>query len=417
MTPVLNKPEALFGETVPVPGKSPWDCLLEIREDLAGRPVVVWESPEGAAFAGLGAACRIEASGPGRFDEVRARLDSIFQNNPAQCPAALGGFSFHEQGPGRAWPGFPDALFLVPERLFWSKDGRGTYETRLRAADAPSSSVPPIPAIDTTAWDRPEWADAVRRTLDRIRDSSLSKAVLARSITIPVGRSRDALEILATLRDIYPTCYRFLIDDGRGNAFLGASPERLVSLRSHRFTTEAVAGTQRCEAGDDTEAMGRALLYRAKDQREHEVVLRHILDALAPMCIGEVRTTPAEVMRLPHLLHIRTRVDGWARRKNVLDYVARLHPTPAVAGWPPEEALDWIRRVEPDPRGWYAGCVGWVDGHRDGDFAVGIRSIAIRGDKARVFAGAGIVEGSDPEQEWNETELKMKGMLDAIARD
>ena len=101
----------------------------------------------------------------------------------------------------------------------------------------------------------------------------------------------------------------------------------------------------------------------------------------------------------------------------MLEFVARLHPTPAVAGWPRAEALDWIAQVEPGERGWYAGGVGWMNESGDGDFAVGIRSIAIRGEEARVFAGAGIVEGSDPEQEWNETEIKMKGMLDAIARD
>jgi len=415
--PVLNKPEAVFSETVPVPGKSPWDCLLEIQGEIAGRPVVVWESPEGQAFAGVGAACRIEASGPGRFEAVRARLDSVFDANPRCCPVALGGFSFQEQGASRGWPGFPDALFLVPERLFSSEDGRETHETRFRAADAIETAAPAIPDLETAAWDRPEWMDAVRRTLDRIREGSLSKAVLARSITIPLGRTQGALEILDTLRDIYPTCTRFLIDDGRGSCFLGASPERLVSLRSGRFYTEAVAGTQRCEGADELGAMERALLERVKDQREHEVVLRHILEALTPMTLGELSIAPAEIMRLPHLLHIRTRVSGGARRRNVLDYVERLHPTPAVAGWPQAEVLDWIRRVEPESRGWYAGCVGWVDGSREGDFAVGIRSIAIRGDQARVFAGAGIVEGSDPEQEWNETEIKMRGILDAIARD
>jgi len=415
--PVLNKPEALFGETVPVPGKSPWDCLMEMREEIAGRPVVVWESPEGAAFTGIGAACRIEASGPDRFEEVRARLDSIFDANPGCCPVALGGFSFQDQRAGRGWPGFPDALFLVPERLFSNADGLGTRETRLRAADTTSASVPPIPDLETTAWDRPEWMDAVRSTLDRIREGSFSKAVLARSITIPLGRTQGAIEILASLRELYPTCYRFLIEDGRGRAFVGASPERLVSLGSQKFHTEAVAGTQRCEGEDELDAMERTLLERVKDQREHEVVLRHILEALTPIALGELSIAPAEVMRLPHLLHIRTRVSGGARRRNVLDYVSALHPTPAVAGWPQAEALDWIRRLEPESRGWYAGCVGWVDRSREGDFAVGIRSIAIRGDKARVFAGAGIVEGSDPEMEWNETEIKMRGILDAIARD
>jgi len=292
VSPVLNKPEALFGETVPVPGKSPWDCLMEIQGEIAGRPLVVWESPEGTAFTGVGAACRIEAWGPGRFEEVRARLDSIFDASPRGCPVALGGFSFHEQGKG-GWPGFPDALFLVPERLFRNADGRGTHETRLRAADTTSAPVPPVPDLETTAWDRPEWMDAVRRTLDRIREGSLSKAVLARSITIPLGRTQGALEILASLREMYPTCYRFLIEDGRGRAFVGASPERLVSLGSQKFQTEAVAGTQRCEGADELGAMERALLERVKDQREHEAVLRHILEALTPMALGDLLIAPA----------------------------------------------------------------------------------------------------------------------------
>ena len=266
------------------------------------------------------------------------------------------------------------------------------------------------------SWDQPAWTDAVRRTLDRIREGALSKAVLARSLVIPLGPSRGALEILATLREMYPTCYRFLIDDGRCRAFAGASPERLVSVKAEEFQTEAVAGTQRCEEGDDVDAMARALRSRVKDQREHEVVLRHILNAVEPIS-REVHTAPAEVMRLPHLLHLRTRVWGRRPKTHLFDYVSALHPTPAIAGWPRAEALDWIARVEPGPRGWYAGCVGWVDSSGDGDFAVGIRSVAIRGESASVTAGAGIVEGSDPEQEWNETELKMKGILDAIARD
>jgi len=417
MTPVLNKPEPLHGQTLPIPGKSPWDCLMEIREEIAGRPLVVWESPGGMELAGVGEGCRVEVSGPRRFVEARDRLDAIL-DSAADPAVAVGGFSFGEQEKAPGSPGFPDALFLVPERMFArARPEESTRETRWSGG---SAAVPPVspalPPNEVSSWDLPAWTDAVRRTLDRIREGALSKAVLARSLVIPLGRARGALEILATLREMYPTCYRFLIDDGRGRAFVGASPERLVSVKGEEFHTEAVAGTQRCDAGDDVEAMERALRSRVKDQREHEVVLRHILDAVAPIS-REVHTAPAEVMRLPHLLHLRTRVWGLRRRTHLFDYVSALHPTPAVAGWPRAEALDWIGSVEPSPRGWYAGCVGWVDRSRDGDFAVGIRSAAIRGDRASVVAGAGIVEGSDPEQEWNETELKMKGILDAIARD
>jgi len=124
------------------------------------------------------------------------------------------------------------------------------------------------------------------------------------------------------------------------------------------------------------------------------------------------------VMMLQHMLHLRTPARGQANKgSHVLDLVARLHPTPAVAGRPCDRALALIREMEPSPRGWYAGPVGWVNARGDGDFAVGIRSVSVRGGRARLFAGAGIVEGSDPDLEWSETELKMRPILDAIARD
>jgi len=268
------------------------------------------------------------------------------------------------------------------------------------------------------SWDRAAWIRAVRLTLEEIREGGITKAVLARSREIPLRPSADAISILATLRDAYPTCYRFLIDDGRGNAFLGASPERLVRLSGGEVSTEAVAGTQRCGPGEDAEELARALVARAKDRNEQSVVVRHLLEALGPVCETLEAPGNPEVMRLPHLLHLRTRVRGLARQDaNVLDLLSRLHPTPAVAGWPKSQALDWIRRTEGRDRGWYSGAVGWVNAAGDGDFAVGIRTVGIHAGCARVFAGAGIVEGSDPELEWNETELKMKGILDAIARD
>jgi menaquinone-specific isochorismate synthase len=326
----------------------------------------------------------------------------------------MGGFSFaDEPGPG-GWPGFPGLSFVTPERILEGGDA-GTGERRCTTptplVDRPHTADALPPAKD---WTRGEWIEAVRKTLEQIRDGAFDKVVLARSRTIQLEERQDALAIYAALREAYPTCHRFLIDDGRGNAFLGASPERLIRLSMWQVITEAVAGTLRFGAGDNLEVSARQLLESAKDRAEHELVVRHLLEALAPVC--KVRSLDPEVMRLPHLLHIRTDIRGLAMNAHVLDLVSRIHPTPAVGGSPRAEAMDWIRRLEPESRGWYAGGVGWVDADGDGEFAVGIRSIAIRGNQARVFAGAGIVEGSDPEQEWNETELKMQGMLDAIAR-
>jgi isochorismate synthase len=419
----------LSGESALYPGLEPWDCLTRARAETAGQPVLFWESPDGESVAGIGSACLLEASGPERFAELRSRLERVLGRaehrgaEPQGFPGALaiGGFSFAEQGVRPGWPGFKDGSFRVPERIFSRAPGSETIETRWTKHSGEESEPDDAihdPAATEEEWDRPAWIRAVRLTLEKIQAGEISKAVLARSREIRLHSSANAASILTSLREAYPTCYRFMIDDGRGNAFLGASPERLVRLAGGDVSTEAVAGTQRCEPGDDAAALALALVARAKDRSEQEVVVRHLLETLGPVCDGLEAPEHPEVMRLPHLLHLRTRVRGRARRDaHVLDLIARLHPTPAVAGWPKAGALEWIRGVERLDRGWYSGAIGWVNAAGEGDFAVGIRSVAIRGGNARVFAGAGIVEGSDPELEWNETELKMRGILDAIARD
>ena len=387
----------------------------------------------------MGALFRIEASGtspadagedshPDRFQEIRLRLKRTLDAASHRGPAppgfpgaiAIGGFSFAEQGAQPGWPGFPDASFFVPEVVFWKGVSGETVETRWARGD--DSEGIPSPTREESAsaspWDRAAWIEAVRLTLKRIRDGGCSKAVLARSVEVRMDRRIDAIEIMESLRTAYPTCYRFLIADGNGNAFLGASPERLVRLVDGEIASEAVAGTQRCEPGDDESALARLLTASSKDRSEHAIVLHHLLETLRPLCDSLHAPEKPEVMKLLHLLHLRTPVRGRARDgAHILDLVSRLHPTPAIAGWPRREALAWIDQVEPCGRGWYAGPIGWLNGTGEGDFAVGIRSLALRGGRARIFAGAGIVEGSDPELEWKETELKMKGILDAVARD
>ena len=432
--PVLDEHGSLRGESAPAAGGNPWECLERAREESAGEPLFLWEAPHGQSIAGIGAVARLEAMGPGRFEEVRLGLDRLLGRAkhqgvaPAGFPgaAAIGGFSFDGQIGSPGWPGFPDAAFHVPSRTFWNTPAGETIETRwspdeeggYRAAAADRSGSREADPPSTESWDRAAWVDAVGLTLNRIRAGAFTKAVLARSVDVALDRPADLYQIMSTLRSAYPTCYRFLIADGRGNAFLGASPERLVRLSGREVLTEAVAGTQRCEPGEDGSALGRSLAASGKDRSEHAIVLRHLLGTLAPLCEALEAPESPGVMRLPHLLHLRTPVRGLVREgAHALDLVARLHPTPAIAGWPRSDALDWIRRVERLNRGWYAGPVGWVNAEGEGDFAVGIRSIAIHAGVGRIFAGAGIVEGSDPAQEWNETELKMKGILDALASD
>jgi len=440
---IAAEPGSISGESARVSGRSPWDCLRSLREEAARRPVFLWEAPEGEAIAGVGALSGIEAADArvaragvdadgARFTEIAAKIGRLLRAASHRGPApqgfpgaiAIGGFSFAEQGARPGWPGFPDAAFFIPARVFWGNQTEETVETRWTSGTggeggwSGAANFARLEPPSAPAWDRGRWIEAVRRTLTRIREGACSKAVLARWVELELDPATDAIEIMESLRAAYPTCYRFLISDGNGNAFLGASPERLARLAHGEISTEAVAGTQRCEPGEDEHALMRALAKSEKDRSEHKIVLRHLLETLRPLCDSLHAPEEPEVMRLPHLLHLRTPVRGRAREgAHVLDLVARLHPTPAIAGWPRTEAKAWIDRVEPCGRGWYAGPMGWLNGRGEGDFTVGIRSLALRGRRARLFAGAGIVEGSDPELEWNETELKMKGILDAVARD
>ena len=266
-------------------------------------------------------------------------------------------------------------------------------------------------------WSQADWSRAVGWALDRIESGEVEKLVLARSRVARAPRAWDIVRVFAALREAYPACYRYLYWDDSGGVFLGASPERLVSLRGGRVQADAVAGTARLQEPNGSDAT-RALLEDPKERREHEVVVREILAALREVCPDAAAPRQPELLRLRHIAHLRTPITASAAPgAHVLDLVSRLHPTPAVAGTPREEALKLIRVLEPRGRGWYAGPIGWMTPDGDGDFAVGIRSAFVRGDRALLYAGAGIVAGSRPEREWEECEAKLRSMEDVLLRD
>ncbi len=424
---------------------SPWECVQRARADAGGVSCFFWEEPGRESIAALGEVHRVEASGPERFAVVRGRIAAVLRGAAhrgaflagAPGPAAVGGFAFADEEARNRWSVFPAASFVIPERIWWKAAGGETVETVWWRRDPRTSDDPPVsdlgrglaPSPNPTrrdagaaggsaVWNRSGWTRAVRATLDCIGTGSLAKAVLARSEEISSGEPFDPFRILASLGASHPSCYRFLVSDGRGSSFVGASPERLVRLRNGLVASEAVAGTARRDDREAEAALAAGLLTSGKDRSEHEMVLRHLLENLKPYCAELDAPVEPEVMRLRHLLHLRTPVHGRAREgTHVLDLVAALHPTPAVAGTPRDRAIEWIRSLEPCDRGWYAGPIGWVNARGEGDFAVGIRSLAVCGSRARLHAGAGIVAGSDPDLEWMETKLKMRPIFDALARD
>jgi menaquinone-specific isochorismate synthase len=161
--------------------------------------------------------------------------------------------------------------------------------------------------------------------------------------------------------------------------------------------------------------LASALRGSEKDRREHQLVLDGILSALSPLCVWLDSPPSPSVLALPKLQHLSSPVRGWLRAETSLgDLLARLHPTPAVGGAPRDAALRWIADLEDRSRGWYAGPVGWV-AREQADLAVAIRSAVVEKRWITVFGGAGIVRGSDPDAEWDETGRKAASLLSLFA--
>ncbi|MDP9302214.1 MAG: isochorismate synthase [Actinomycetota bacterium] len=254
-------------------------------------------------------------------------------------------------------------------------------------------------------------ADVVRRS-----GPALRKVVLARTIEVDAGRELDPRRLAHRLRAVNPDAFTFAAPTPAG-ILVGASPELLVSRFGREVRSNPLAGSA-ARSGDPAEdrANAEALLGSAKDREEHGIVVEAIAEVLRSVC-RELTWDPAPaLLETPNVWHLSTRFRGLLREPGpgVLELVGALHPTPAVAGEPREAALEVIAELEPFERGSYAGPVGWMDASGDGEWAIALRCAELRGDRATLYAGAGIVAGSRPVAEVDETERKFRAFLDAL---
>ncbi len=417
-----------------------------------------WERPvDGRSIAAFGRAGVVESEGEGRFTEASERAEHLFarlhvagQAEPATAgPFLVGGFAFANTAPrDRHWQDFPAGRLILPEISIAVSGGRSwctlirlvqpseplQSETRAReigdvlragfdevrrslanrslvdASTAGSAGSPDYHACaDRT---HAEYRAQVEAALCEIAKGSFEKAVLARSISVRKEGDYDPCALLDTLRRAHPTCAIFAVARP-GVVFLGATPECLVRLVDSRIETASVAGSApRGRSPEEDLELGRQLRESKKEQTEHAFVVRALCDALAPHCDAlEVRESP-RLMRLQDIQHLETPIAGHLREsRSILELVGSVHPTPAIAGAPRREALEWLSANENLDRGWYSAPIGFADSEGGGEFYAALRSAVLRGSEARLFAGAGIVDGSDPEAELRETRLKLRAML------
>ncbi|ARU05883.1 hypothetical protein CCO03_15455 [Comamonas serinivorans] len=306
------------------------------------------------------------------------------------------------------------------------------------------SSTSPLPVSNerqsphTLDWSltaepsRAAYEASVARCVQRLRDvpasgEALHKVVLARTLLAQASQALNPWWLAQRLgADPHVLRYVAPLPVAAGDApawLVGATPERLLARRGRQVLSEPLAGSApRLADASASRAQAEALQASAKDQQEHRYVVQAIADLLAPLC-RQLRVPPQPTLHATATMwHLGTRIEGELRdpsphalaQTSSLALAALLHPTPAVGGTPRAPALQALAELEPVPRGFYAGAVGWCDAHGDGDWHVSLRCARVQGARARLFAGAGIVASSSPQAEAAETRAKFNAMLHAL---
>ena len=402
--------------------------------DLTRGECAWWASP---AVSGdreyrlaIGRAIDFRSTGTARFSALQAAfagLRAVWRHDDPQrtgrSPLAHLGFAFADE----SMDGWPNAQLLVPAILLRSCGGRRTATFSCVAAAGEAAlprwlgelrasrrqpTRPPALLLPETAGPLAEQAFMARvaAALRAIRDGRLEKIVLARSRRCTADCAIAVAPLLAALRDHHPGCTIYGVARA-GECFVGATPERLLVVRRGTAQVDALAGT----AWQDGGGAASPSLHDAKNRREQQLVVDAVRATLLPFCSAMAAPQAAEVLQSGSLQHLRTTVLGCLQPGvGFFELLAGLHPTPAVGGWPVAAASRWLQAHGEQRGAWYSGGIGWVDRDGDGESVVALRCARIDGRQAELFAGAGIVGGSDPAQELAETEVKLAVIADAL---
>lgn len=411
-----------------------------------------WEEPDrgGLSIAGLGSAHEVVSRGDGRVADLIADTTTIMRrrlaDEPEDMPTGAGplftggmAFSAHSSSAG-PWASLPPALLVLPELLIARSENRhlltlcafagpgvepaelrtrlGSRLSSLREEPLPPLDPHPVAAAEVSSARPPAaYEEAVGAAVRRIRAGEFEKLVLAREVRVTRPSAHSAGAVLGALREAFASCFCFCVGTPEAT-FVGASPELLVRRSGGVAATVALAGSARRSADPSVDDhLGEQLLHSDKDRSEHAIVVRRISRRLVPLSVWVEAAPEPVVIKVANIQHLATPVHAQlAESRSALELAGLLHPTPAVGPEPrgPEgEAA--IAELEDMERGWYAGPVGWMDATGDGEFCVALRSALLRDRTAHLYAGAGIVAGSDPASELAETEIKLGALLPLLA--
>jgi menaquinone-specific isochorismate synthase len=386
------------------------DALAWVRRD---EGLVAW-----------GTAARLDpGAGPDRFDRADEALRELAGTADVDDTVeafgtglvAVGSFGFHDGEAGSA--------LLIPRVVVGRRD-RTTWCTTIDPADAAPVAGPRVDRPPEVRRDRPRyagstnpdvhWLEAVAAAVERIRAGELDKVVLARDHAVWSREPFDPLDLARRLTGRFPRCHTFVVE-----GLVGATPELLVGRRGDEVVSRALAGTiGRSDDEVEDASLGAQLLASGKDRWEHQLAAESVEEVLARHCAELEHEREPRLLRLDNVQHLATTYRGrLTSGASSLALAGALHPTAAVGGTPRDRAIAMIRELEGMDRGRYAAPVGWTDAAGDGEWGIALRCAELAGARARLFAGVGVVAGSLPEAELEETRLKLLAMQAALGED
>ncbi|MCU7837153.1 MAG: isochorismate synthase [gamma proteobacterium symbiont of Taylorina sp.] len=405
----------------------------------------------GFTLLGLGSFLTLQAEGSARFDSIKSGYSKIlhyWENKDKISPIAFHAFAFDENDAmTQHWDGLPNTLLFLPvilikeenscqtlyvninrhdiksqnsyEKLLNQiKNYLDTYVNKLEALDKARQNSQLLKNIDYCSSITPpsSWLNLTQTAIKKIQSGSIDKIVTSRQLTLQHEKNISVKQLTERLVKHYPTCTVFSYHLS-GKSVIAASPERLLSLNFPDIQSDAIGGT--IHRMPVEKKLLSPLSLSQKLLKEHAFIAQDIYQRLDPFCHSLKMSVSPFLMKLHNMYHLETPIQGTLDNQyDLFDIIENLHPTPAVAGYPAQKAKKWLLENEAYNRGWYTGAFGWLDGLSNGninaELSVMLRCALIDQKRITLFAGAGLVAESDPETEWQETELKMKTILEVL---
>jgi len=409
------------------------------------RSFFLEKQDESFSLLGIDEAVSIAENGESRFaltekkiKELKKSFISNWSDFPKKnFPLFIGGFKFTPERSEAEWQDYSDSNWFIPEIMFLSNSSGNfilmnfvfslgvskdfvlnkfksklTKLTEVKNNTKINNITQIINYEGTSPKDKKKWKNLVAEVLEKIKENQIEKVVLSRKVELKLSGEPNIDDLIDSLKKDYPTCYIFIFHKGK-SSFFGATPEKLAKFTDGKIEIDALAGSApRGKNPDEDLMLENKLLADRKNLNEHNIVVEHIKNSISGITNNLNLDTHYGIKKLANIQHLWSKFSAELKNSSsIFSIIKELYPTPAICGFPKDTALHLIKRVEGYKRGLYSGVIGWFNFENDGDFAVALRSALYANNKLYVYAGSGIVENSNPEEEYKETELKLNTIL------